>query len=150
MSPRIDTFLHKMDKQHWLRLLVCLGPALILAKIGAYPSASTLWKIIGSVGLAAGFAVYVFWGKIRRQLVAPPPADDEVNEELERQDLESVSVREQLELLRELNALCSGDSTHAIELLETEAQLHPEWSMSAVIAEAHHRRAFAARTRSGS
>lgn len=150
MSPNVESFLEKMDKQHWLRLLVCLGPALILAKLGAYPGASPLWKIIGSVGLAVGFGVYVFWGKIRRQLVASLPADEEVNEELEQQYSESVSAREQLAMLRELNALCSGDSNHVIELLETEAELHPDWPMSAVIAEAHHRRAFASRSRSGS
>lgn len=152
MEKNLQQLINQMDNKHWLRLLVCLMPGLIMSKVASYEFAPVGLQIGASLVLLLGIAGYAFWGRIRNA-----SADDESNsldeatneEYVESPHRSNLAPGRSLDQLKELHAACAGDFEEVLQLLRSEVALHPEQSLTAVIAEAHHRRTFL-KNRSGS
>lgn len=152
---RLEFFLKLMDKVDALRMLVCILPGIVIAKVVALPSMPQASKIIGGIALAIGIGVFFGWHRFRK-LGREDAQDEEVNDALpdqqtasSKQDI-SIPAGEHIKMLMELKQMCGGDFDEVMNLLQTESAIHPNLTLPAVIEEAYRRRSYVVRNRSGS
>lgn len=150
MPKNFSEFLAMMDERLWFRMIVCMLPGLVAAKLFGVSGDSSFLTNIGTAVLVVGVALYAFWGRIRG-LSNVDEADVELegNAEEAREILTSdkqwsVSGKEQLDILAELRTLCQEVDRESDRLIAQEIAVNPRLSFAEATKSALARRRMGA------
>lgn len=150
--PKIFTseFLTSMDERLWFRMIVCMLPGLVAAKLSGSSVDGSLLNNMGTAVLVIGVALYAFWGRLRglskgdEAYVEP---DDAAEHEIASQASRvggGMSGKEQLLVLAELRTLCQEADRESDRLIALEIAVNPNFSFADATKSALARRRIAA------
>jgi hypothetical protein len=147
--------LNYLNDKHIARILVCVGPGLVVHKIAIAIEAPPATKMAATAFLGVGVLCYVGWKFIYSRVVGEDRPDDGQGT--------SASAREQelvlspaipggvhVELVKELIVMCGDAPSVALSLIASEIAVSPDLTYPAAIELAHRRKAFEVKNRSGS
>lgn len=127
-----------MDKKHWVRMAICLGPAIVLTK-GAYLADLPQWMhTLCSGMLIFALIAYAFWVPIRHQfhrLKAPLPAETPAFE------TEEIGMNP-IDMLHDLIRISGHDAHRAIERIDLEYRLNAQNDLTLALAMAYRRACY--------
>ena len=144
MPKNFAEFLHMMDERLWFRMIVCMLPGLVAAKLVGFSDSGSFLSNIGTAVLIIGIALYAFWARIRG---FSNVADAEVEHEDDTQTNEvfpngraDVSGQEQFDMLAEMRALCQEADRESDRLIALELAVNPNLSFAEATRSALERR----------
>lgn len=150
MPKDFSEFVSMMDERLWFRMIVCMLPGLVAAKlVGASDDGSFINNVATAV-LVIGVLVYVLWGRIRGISKNDEAGGDSKDAALDISDTAvahvsvAVSAREQLATLGELRALCQETERESDRLIAIEIAVNPNLSFAEAARNAVARRRIAA------
>lgn len=146
--PNAERFFNAVEflnSKHWVRLMACLGPGVVLNKFMFVAEAPAPFKVGASVLFAAGLLLYVAWPFVYHKVVgvsdnvAPVPVQQQG---LTAKMVPYVPGLAHMDLMAELVTMCGGDAAAALQLVSTECQVNPADTYLAAIERAHRRRSL--------
>lgn len=150
MPKDFAEFITMMDERLWFRMIVCMLPGLVAAKLVSAADDSSFVNNVATAVLVIGVLVYVLWGRIRgisnreETDVEQQDAASDVHEHAAPHAAESLSAREQLAILSELRALCQEAERESDRLIAIEIAVNPSLSFAEATRNAAARRRIAA------
>lgn len=143
MSP-LQFFRH-MDEKHIVRLVVLVGPGVLLHKVMLTIDAPPVFRAAANVLLIAGIFAFVSWRFITKKVGAsldPANRDDaEIHEEeLVDEPAPFIPGILHANLMNELVLMCGGQADAALELVKQEIEVNPNINYLAAVELAHRRK----------
>lgn len=137
MNTTFKKLIDSMNQHYWLRLVICLSPGLVLAKLFGVIDGSPRLNIVSSLVLGVGMAIYFFWEKILTHLDPSESAEPDIvqlpGETLPADDVMQKSGAQCFGLLKDLRTACQGDWEAAMRLIETEINLNSKLSFEEAV-----------------
>ncbi|MFC5550244.1 hypothetical protein [Massilia aerilata] len=150
MPKDFAEFISMMDERLWFRMIVCMLPGLVAAKLVGSADNASFTNNVATAVLVIGVLLYVFWGRIRgiskngETDVEPEVAALDMPETAAGRAAESISAKEQLAVLSELRALCQEAESESDRLIAIEIAVSPNLSFAEAARNAVARRRIAA------
>lgn len=119
-----------MDERHWVRMVVCFLPGLVVGKAAGYVPGNSFVTSVATLFLIAGVATYLLWSRIRARTNQVDAGVDEDSVEVmdDGEIVEAVSGAQVLQHLAQLRALCGETERESDRAIAMELALNPDLS----------------------
>jgi hypothetical protein len=132
-KSQVSAIIKKVHETHWIRLLICVGPGILLTKLGTSFESLSILKMGGTVVLILGGLIYSFWHFAAKKI---SKNEDVPSEPVDQSPLTSGVVI----TFDHLVLICKGDFKKALRLVAIESELTPDISYPDAVKNAFNKR----------